>query len=88
MEKTSSKEAMKELTMMLMYLSRITEERDFKKAEDFYAWKNYDFDTVDLLESEEYIHQGRKSSKRVYLTEDGKAYAKALLKKYEIADWY
>lgn len=87
MGKIPADEAMKELTMMLMYLSRITEERDFRTATDFYAWRNYDFDTVDKLEEDENIYRSRKSNKSVHLTEKGKDYAKALLEKYGIDDW-
>lgn len=39
MNKTSTKEAMVELTMVLMYLSRFTDGEKFSEAKDFYAWK-------------------------------------------------
>ena len=81
-EKISAKDAMKELTLMLMYLSRITEEKDF------YAWKTYDFETVDALEDEGLVYQGKKSWKRVFLEEKGMEKAKSLLEKYGIADWH
>ena len=86
-EKISAKDAMKELTLMLMYLSRITEEKDFKNAKDFYAWKTYDFETVDALEDEGLVYQGKKSWKRVFLEDKKKKKAKSLLEKYGIADW-
>ena len=87
-EKISAKDAMKELTLMLMYLSRITEEKDFKNAKDFYAWKTYDFETVDALEDEGLVYQGKKSWKRVFLEEKGMEKAKSLLEKYGISDWH
>ena len=86
-EKISAKDAMKELTLMLMYLSRITEEKDFKNAKDFYAWKTYDFETVDALEDEGLVYQGKMSWKRVFLEDKGMEKAKSLLEKYGIADW-
>lgn len=44
MEHTEPKQAMKELTMMLIYLSRFCEREKFAEAKHFYAWKGYDFD--------------------------------------------
>ncbi|MBM6831982.1 DUF6429 family protein [Faecalicoccus acidiformans] len=89
MEKTEPKQAMKELTMMLLYLSRFTEEKDFLEANDYYAWKGYDFDILNELDEADYIRQGKHPSrtKSVYITEEGKERAKELLKKYEIEDW-
>ena len=43
MEHTEAKQAMKELTMMLIYLSRFCEREKFAEAKHFYAWKGYDF---------------------------------------------
>ncbi len=87
MEKADTKEAMKELTMVLMFLSRFTHGEKFESAKNFSSWKNYDFDIVNELEEENYIYQGKKSSKSVSITEEGKAYAKSLLEKYGINDW-
>ena len=80
MEHTEADQAMKELTMALLYLSRFCEREKFAEAKDFYAWKGYDFDVLNGLEDEDLIRQ-------VYLTEAGKEYARALLKKYGIDDW-
>ena len=49
MEHTDAKQAMKELTMALLYLSRFCEWEKFSEAKDFYAWKGYDFDVLNLL---------------------------------------
>ena len=39
MEYTNAKQAMKELTMALLYLSRFSEREKFPEAKDFYVWK-------------------------------------------------
>ena len=39
MEKITAKEAMKELTMILMYLSRFEDDSTFNQDKDYYAWK-------------------------------------------------
>ena len=87
MERTEAKQAMKELTMALLYLSRFCEREKFAEAEHFYAWKGYDFDVLNKLDDEDLIHQGSHRSKSVYLTEAGKEYARSLLEKYGIDDW-
>ena len=84
MEHTEPKQAMKELTMMLIYLSRFCEREKFAEAKHFYAWKGYDFD---VLDDEDLIRQGSRRSKSVYLTETGKEYARSPLEKYGIDDW-
>lgn len=87
MEHTEAKQAMKELTMALIYLSRFCEGENFSEAKDFYAWKGYDFDVLNRLEDEDFIRQGSRRSKSVYLTDTGKEYARMLLEKYSIDDW-
>ena len=89
MERTEAKQAMRELTMALLYLSRFTEERRFSGAAEFYAWKGYDFGVLNSLEDKDYIRQGSRPSrtKRVYLTDAGQEYARTLLEKYGISDW-
>ena len=39
MEYTDAKQAMKELAMALLYLSRFCEREKFFEAKDLYAWK-------------------------------------------------
>ena len=80
MSRTNTEEAMRELTMMLIYLSRFADGEKFSEAKDFYAWKGYDAD---------YIRQGNHPSrtKSVYITESGTEKAKELLAKYGIEDW-
>lgn len=89
MDKTKAGEAMKELTMLLMYLSRFSEKDRFSNGEDFYAWKGYDFDIINGLDDEDFIRRGKhpSRSKSVYLTDTGIDYAKKLMEKYGIEDW-
>lgn len=55
MNKTTADQAMKELTMVLLYLSRFTEQDRFSDSKDFYAWKGYDFDILNELDEENCI---------------------------------
>lgn len=89
MENKKAEEAMRELTLMLLYLSRFTQGEKFHEATDFYAWKGYDFDVLNELDDADYIRQGNRpsSSKSVYITEGGKEQARELLAKYGIDDW-
>lgn len=89
MKQTKAEEAMLELTMMLMYLSRFTEGEKFTEAKDFYAWKGYDFDILNELDNDDYIRQGKhpSRSKSVYITDTGIEKARELLNKYGIDDW-
>ena len=89
MDKTTAKQAMKELTMTLLYPSRFTDGEKFFQAEDFYAWKGYDFDVLNELDDADYIRHGSRPSrsKSVYITDTGKTWAKELLAKYGIEDW-
>lgn len=86
-EKAETKKAIKELTLLLMYLNRFTEEKDFKTAKDFYAWKGYNFDIINKLDDEDFISQGKHRNKSVYITEKGIEEAKKLLEKYKIKDY-
>ena len=89
MENKKAEEAMRELTLMLLYLSRFTQGEKFHEATDFYAWKGYDFDVLNELDDAYYIRQGNRPSrsKSVYITEGGKEQARELLAKYGIDDW-
>ena len=75
-----AEEAMRELTLMLLYLSRFTQREKFHEATDFYAWKGYDFDILNELDDADYIRQGNhpSRSKSVYITESGMEQAKEL----------
>jgi DNA-binding PadR family transcriptional regulator len=89
MDKINAKQAMKELTMALIYLSRFTDGEKFFQAEDYYAWKGYSFDILNQLNDADYIRQGSRPSrsKSVYITDTGKMWAKELLEKFRIEDW-
>lgn len=86
MDKISSEKAMKELTMLLMYLSRFNEGNRFGSSMDM-AWKGYDFDIINELDEEDYIRQGSHRSKSVAITEESIKLAQNLMEKYYIADW-
>ena len=86
MEKTTPEKAMKELTMILMYLSRFNEGNRFGSSMDI-AWKGYDFDIINELDEEDYIRQGSHRSKSVAITEEGIKLAQNLMNKYNIIDW-
>ncbi len=60
MDKINAKQAMKELTMALIYLSRFTDGEKFFQAEDYYAWKGYSFDILNQLNDADYIRQGSR----------------------------
>ena len=85
-DNTNPKKAMKELTMILMYLSRFNENNRFESSMDM-AWKGYDFGIINELDDEDYIRQGSYRSKSVALTEEGIKLARDLLNKYNIKDW-
>lgn len=89
MKNTLAEEAMKELTMVLMYLSRFAQPRSKAGQEDFHAWKGYDFDVLKALDEADFICLGTHPSrtKSVYLTASGLKYGKKLLEKYGIQDW-
>ena len=52
MDKITAEKARIELTMILLYLSRFTDGNSFSDAKDYYAWKGYDFDTLNVLDDE------------------------------------
>ncbi|RQD67628.1 MAG: transposase [Tindallia sp. MSAO_Bac2] len=72
--------------MMLMYLTKFNDANRFGSNHDM-AWKGYDFDVINELDSEEFIRQGSRRSKSVAITEEGKKLAKELLDKYNVLDW-
>jgi Mn-dependent DtxR family transcriptional regulator len=72
-------QTIKELTLLLIYLTSRQEDVGFKKVQR--SWKGYPFEVLDELNQEGYI-DGSKHAKSVYLTEEGLDKAKELLKKY------
>lgn len=86
MDKTNPENAIKELMMVLMYLTRFNESDRFGSKLDI-SWKGYDFDVIDELDEEDYIRQGNHRSKSVAITEAGIKLSQSLLNKYNILDW-
>ncbi len=85
MDKTNAESAVKELTMMLMYLTRFNERSAFETDLEM-TWKGYDFDIINELDKENYIRQGSHRSKSVAITDEGMKLARELLTKYNILD--
>lgn len=86
MDKVNPEKAVKELTLLLMYLTRFNERGRFGSELDM-AWKGYDFDIINELDEEDYIRQGSRRSKSVAITEQGMKLSRELLAKYNILDW-
>ena len=86
MDKTTPEKAIKELTMVLMYLSRFNEDGRFSSSVDM-SWKGYDFGIINELDDEDYIRQGSYRSESVAITDEGIKLARNLLNKYNIKDW-
>jgi hypothetical protein len=74
------KQAVKELTMMLLYLTS-WREKDFYECQR--SWKGYDFDILDELADEGLISDSKRS-KSVVLYDDGISMAKEFLRKYKL----
>ncbi len=88
MKKKTREEAIEELSLMLMYLTRFSDDDEYCRYMEM-AWKSYDFGALNALDQKELIFQPRSSrgySKYAYLTESGKARARALLEEYDLAD--
>ncbi|MDI9470706.1 MAG: DUF6429 family protein [Bacillota bacterium] len=79
-EKT--REMVKELTLLLMYLNHFTFNGKLQTDSGVFAWKGYDFDVLNKLDEEDYIRQGSRRSKSVYLTEEGVKKAQEIYEKY------
>ena len=86
MDKIAPEKAMKELTIVLMYLSRFNEDSRFSSSMNM-SWKGYDFGIINELDEDDYIRQGSYRSKSVAITDEGIKLARDLLNKYNIKDW-
>jgi len=76
-------EQIKELTLLLAYLTSWNEKDRLLKQEFKKSWKGYDFDILNKLNEEEYIYQENK--KKYFIWEEkGINEAKKLIKKYKI----
>lgn len=86
MEKTKAEEAVRELTLALMYLTRFNSQDRFSTSKNN-AWKGYPFKALDDLEESGLINQGSHRSKSVHIYDEGLQQARVLLEKYGIEDW-
>ncbi len=86
MDKIAPEKAMKELTIVLMYLSRFNEDSRFSSSMNM-SWKGYDFGIINELDEDDYIRQGSYRSKSIAITDEGIKLARDLLNKYNIKDW-
>lgn len=76
-------EQIKELTLLLAYLTSWNEKDRLLKQEFKKSWKGYDFDILNKLNEEEYIYQENKKKYFIW-KEKGIDEAKRLIKKYKI----
>ncbi|MCI9530864.1 MAG: GNAT family N-acetyltransferase [Lachnospiraceae bacterium] len=86
--KKTYEDAIEELSLMLMYLTREQDRNEFCRYREI-SWKGYDFGLLDKLGQEEMIYQPRSRrgyDKYLYLTEEGRHRAKALLEEYGLSD--
>lgn len=83
MKQDDLKETIKELTLILLYLTS-WEEKDFG-IQYRRTWKGYDFDILNKLTEEDLV-RGSLRSKSVIMTDGGINNAKDLLKKYGVHD--
>jgi hypothetical protein len=67
----------KNLALALIYLSALKE----KDADEYRAWKGYNFGILDTLKEDGYIDFS-STAKSLYLTREGLKKAQALIKKF------
>lgn len=77
-------EKIKELTLLLLYLTSWTEKEPYGEYQR--AWKGYDFEILNRLEDERLIGGSTYKAKSTYITDEGIKKAKELMKKYKIKD--
>ena len=85
-EMTGAKEAVRELTLALMFLTRFRTKRKKGQEDPWSAWKGYDFDVMDELMEKDFI-RGFARGKSVILSKNGMAEARRIIAKYGIEDW-
>jgi ribosomal protein S18 acetylase RimI-like enzyme len=83
-KKKSRDQSIEELSLMLLYLTRFPDSNEFSRYLEP-SWTGYDFGVLEKLEEEELLYRQRKS-KIGYLSKEGKARARILLKEYNIVD--
>lgn len=86
---TTADKALHDLTLALIYLTRLSNERNLKGYWDtvpFSAWKGYDFAVLDKLDEEGFLIDKHRN-KSVVITEEGVVKAREILAQYGIQDW-
>lgn len=86
--KKDYKKAIEELSLMLMYLTRTQDQNEYCKYREL-SWKGYDFQMLGALEENQMIIQPRSRrgyDQYLYLTEQGRDRAQALLEEYGLCD--
>lgn len=76
-------EQIKELTLLLAYLTSWDDKDRITKQENKKSWKGYDFNILNKLNEEEYIYQENKAKYFIW-EEKGISEAKRLMDKYKI----
>lgn len=87
-QKKTYEQTLEELSLMLMYLTRMQDMNEFCRYREL-SWKGYDFGVLDKLDESELIWQPKSRrgyDKYLYLTGDGRAKAQELLKEYGLSD--
>lgn len=83
----TANQALHDLTLALIYLTRFTDNKsNFFQVQDFHAWKNYNWDTIDELDTEGLV-SSKHGNKSLWLTEDGVKKAREILAGLGIDDW-
>ena len=89
MAKKKRQDAIDELTLALMYLTRFPD-REGNRFDEI-TWKGYDFDAVNRLDEKDLIFNTKNSKggspKYAYMTEKGRTYARAIIENLGIEDY-
>jgi len=83
---TSAHDAVRELTLALMFLTRSRTKRKKGFEEPWEAWTDYEHDVVDELHEKDYI-RGNRRMRFAIITKGGMAEARRIISKYGIEDW-
>lgn len=83
-DKITRQEAIRELTLALMYLTRFND----KEGRPFFklSWKGYDLNTINMLDEEDLIRNLDNKSRYAYLLPKGLSEAKDILDRFGISD--
>lgn len=77
--KTTPDQAIHDLTLTLLYLTRFSDSRNKSEGQLFRAWKSHNWDAQEALSEENLIIDGH-GNKSLYLTDEGAIKAKEILK--------